>query len=465
MPADGGRWFALAFGTGHFMLAPGSYIDDFGLRVTVNSIPPDSIRSVDHDSFGGLLVQHRSQGNRGATCGDLGVDVDKALVKALTGNPSDPTLGGRMTGVVALTVTVPHSLDELPALLEQYLERYDSEDYRAHFRWIDHLRHVRDHAEATRLDDILVERLRAGDLDQISMVIPEVLDHEDVEEFTYSPADTADSHDEVALSDFLGTVHDDSEIDISYLSKKRHVYAHRAGGGAPKRWTVYRCLYAEIDDGADTYILSNAKWYRVDRDFVAMVNAEVGAYRVASTLPPYLHGVHDGERGYNVAVAEAIGSPFVLMDRRLIRVGGSDVEVCDLFADDRRMIHVKRGVKSANLSHLFAQGEVPARLLCLKKDFRAAVAKKLGPTGNSLIDVDAFSAEDFTVVYAITTKSKRAIDAALPFFSRMTFARVAQQLRLYGFKVQLMKIKIVDAPVVQYQGPSAHATVGAPPIP
>jgi uncharacterized protein (TIGR04141 family) len=464
MPS-GGRWFALVFGTGHFMLEDGSYVDDFGLRVTVNAIPPDRVRSVDHDSLSGLIVQHRSQGNRAATCGDLGVDVDKELVKALTGNPKDHTLGGRMSGVVALTVTVPSSLDELPALLDRYHERYESKDYLAHFDWIDHLQQVRDPAEVSRLDALVVDKLRNNDLDGLALAAPEVLEHDDVEEFAYRSGTTAERYDDTNVSEFMATVADYADIDIPYLTKRRFVVAHRASGAAPKRWSVYKCLCAEIEDGLDTLILHNGKWYRVKRDFVASINAQVKQYTVSSSLPAYEHGGHESEGAYNVAVATAQGATFDLMDKRLIRVGGTPVEFCDLFGLGRQMVHVKRGTDSSDLSHLFAQGEVPARLLLSSRAFRAEVISRLSAAHKSLIDVDSVNAHDFTVVYAITSRSVKPIDAALPFFSRMTFARVAGQLRLYGFKVQLMKIEIVDLAASQHQAPRAYLPAAAAAVP
>ena len=40
------RWFALTFGQGRHLLAPGVYEENFGLRATLNSVNPDHIRVI-----------------------------------------------------------------------------------------------------------------------------------------------------------------------------------------------------------------------------------------------------------------------------------------------------------------------------------------------------------------------------------------------------------------------------------
>ncbi len=37
-------------------------------------------------------------------------------------------------------------------------------------------------------------------------------------------------------------------------------------------WTVYRCVYCEIESEAETFLLNNGKWYPVRSDFLNMVD-------------------------------------------------------------------------------------------------------------------------------------------------------------------------------------------------
>jgi uncharacterized protein (TIGR04141 family) len=117
------------------MLAPSAYEENFGLRVTLNSLTKEQIKSIDHHT-----LHQRAQSSRAGGCYDFRVDVDQNLVKSLTGSPSDRPLAVRMTGVEALSTSVQIDRATLPEQLVRYLDRYNSTDYRAHFSWVDHLR-------------------------------------------------------------------------------------------------------------------------------------------------------------------------------------------------------------------------------------------------------------------------------------------------------------------------------------
>src|SRR2546422_10882710 len=46
-----GRHFALRFGQGRHLLKPGAWEENFGLRVTLNSIDPEQILTIDRKSL------------------------------------------------------------------------------------------------------------------------------------------------------------------------------------------------------------------------------------------------------------------------------------------------------------------------------------------------------------------------------------------------------------------------------
>lgn len=464
----GGRCFALAWGTGRYMLLPGAYEENFGLRVTLNSLTSEQIRSIDHVSFDAHTLHQRAQSSRAGSCYDFRVDVDQNLVKSLTGSPSDKSLATRMTGVEALSTSVKIDRAALPKLLVRYLERYNSTDYRAHFKWVDHLRRVLDPARIKALDAELIAKLQDGDLARLWLAVPDILEHDDIEDFSYRLGQSARRYPEPFLPDFLASVNDLSKLDVAML-KDRQVVAHRSSASErPHTWTVYRSLYCEIDDGdTDTFLLYDGKWYRITRNFVESINEQVRSFAVPSTLPAFEVGRYATEGDYNEAVAVAQPN-FLLLDRDNIFHGGShnQIEVCDLFGLDRRFIHVKRYAGSATLSHLFNQGEVSARLLIQDRTFREKVIPKLTGRHRALIDVDNVNASQFTVVFAVTTDSDKPIEAALPFFSRMTFGRVATMLRNYGYKVELMKIDVIKdeetSSTDTSRVPAAESTAAAP---
>lgn len=113
--------FAITFGFGRLLLLPGVADDRFGLRVTLNAVDHTQIRSVDRLTLDSPAPHSQIQASRAANIGEFGLNVDQDLLRAVTGNPRDTTLGKRLTGKDALRTTGPFTLPELPALLRRFL--------------------------------------------------------------------------------------------------------------------------------------------------------------------------------------------------------------------------------------------------------------------------------------------------------------------------------------------------------
>lgn len=75
------------------------------------------------------------------------------------------------------------------------------------------------------------------------------------------------------------------------------------------------------------------------------------------------------------------------MDRRLVPYGGgySRVEFCDVYAINKKMIHVRRYGGSSVLSHLFAQGLISGELFAFDGGFREKLNDEL-PDSHWLVD-------------------------------------------------------------------------------
>jgi uncharacterized protein (TIGR04141 family) len=130
-----------------------------------------------------------------------------------------------------------------------------------------------------------------------------------------------------------------------------------------------------------------------------------------------------------------------LLDCVMISHAGmaSPIEFCDLFTNDRRLIHVKRYGQSSILSHLFMQGLVSADCLLSDAKFRRALNEKLPATHTLTNPDDRPRPEEFEVAFAIGSKEIGPL--RLPFFRRVTLRNVARSLSL-GYRVALSKIRI-----------------------
>jgi uncharacterized protein (TIGR04141 family) len=97
-----GRLFAVSFGHGRHILKTGAYEDRFGLLVVINSLNSDELRSVDKRTFDTVDQNVRSQVSQLSRVTEFGIDIEKDLIRGITGQPSDTLFGTRMTGADSL---------------------------------------------------------------------------------------------------------------------------------------------------------------------------------------------------------------------------------------------------------------------------------------------------------------------------------------------------------------------------
>ena len=433
------RWFAVTFGYGRHLVAHGMCEANFGLKITLNSIDEASIRSIDRKSFDPIARHTREDAGRAGSMEQFGINVEEDLLRAVVGTPQDDTLARKMAGMDSLTVSTPLSLAELPDLLNRYTQQWRKSTYRDRYPWVDHVAEVRDVRQARDLDDQLVERLATKELEHMWLAVPVPIDWSQVGGFLFSQSKKAETHDDIHLRSFLGSVRDPARLSPKMLRRKSVYCLDPDGRYARDKWSVYECLYAEIHRDDDVFLLTGGRWYQIAENFVQQIDKEVARLRATgSTLPPYRHR---SENEYNKAVAGG-NTSVVLMDRENIRYGGggSQIEFCDLFIEGRTLLHVKRYSGSSVLSHLFSQGVVSATLFLQDQEFRGKVREKLGPASRRGVPEMRPDASQYEVGFAIISRSPR--DLVLPFFSKVNLRNATRTLKGLGYSVTLTKIDV-----------------------
>jgi uncharacterized protein (TIGR04141 family) len=229
------------------------------------------------------------------------------------------------------------------------------------------------------------------------------------------------------------------QITLELLNTRRVFCADENHKRLRKSWSIYKCIYAEVDFEGQTYILNGGNWFRVNPDFVEKTNETFKDIpSCLLELPRYKGG---GEGVYNESVSTAHAERYALLDKDTIYHGGGhgQVEVCDLFSLDRELIHVKLYGESHVLSHLFAQGFVSGELIQLDSEFRQKMKDKLDAPFADLVNVASRPGDkEYTIVYAVVSESPKPLH--LPFFSRVNLNNTAKILTGYGYKVELLKI-------------------------
>jgi len=304
------------------------------------------------------------------------------------------------------------------------------------FGWIDQIKEIRDPRLIDDLNRHLIARLKARQLEKVWMAAPEVLDWVDVKGFRYARAKRATVKDDLDIIEFLDAISDE-EPTIDLLKDLRIYVISAKSDDAFDHWTAYRCIYAEIEEGGKIYVLNNGKWYEIAPDFAATVHSDFqGIPDAALDFPAY---EHTDEGAYNESLPAAIPRSHC-MDCKTIPHGGghSSIEFCDLATEDKKLGHIKRYSGSSQLSHLFSQGGVSAKLFVEDAKFREALNQKL-PEPIRLADAQARPvASDYEIVFAIISKSTNRLE--ISFFSKVSLKNARRRLQGYGYRVAKKKI-------------------------
>lgn len=437
-----GRLFAFTFGQGRHLLERDTYEHDFGLRVVLNSVEPDRIKSVDASTIEEHTMHTRRDASQESAFGDFGLDVSRDLVRAVAGQPRDETLAHRLAGADRLAISTRAQVPELPELCGRLLKAYRSRKYKENFAWLDQLRKVKDRALVSALDGALVADIRGRELDFIHLAPPEALDPLRLGGFTYSTRDDEELDADPRISRYLDSLDDPTQVTLDRLKADKVLAFEDEQEGLIDRWSVYRCLVYEIRRDDSLFVLSSGDWYQVSDDFSQQTIDYVDALPdLGVQLPDAADGVD--EQTYNEGAAQAVGA--LCMDRKLVPLGGPDrIELCDLITQNRQLIHVKLRGASSTLSHLFAQGIVSAELLLGDRQFRQrarGVIDGLDGSFSGLIPDDRPEPRGWEVAYAVITRGhRRQTPLTLPFFSLVSLQAAAKRLQTLGFTVSKAQI-------------------------
>lgn len=432
----------LTFGQGHHLVDSAKLEMNFGLKAALNLVNVESLRSIDKSSFEQHPTQTRQQTGVAADLQNFGLDIERDLLRALTGEPSDETFGKRMSGMDALKLSVEIDLDGLRDLLQRVVAAHDDESYKkGPFAWVDHIGEVKDKPTHDLLDQLLLEKIQSENLENIWLTVPEIIDWNRVVGFKYSESRSAPRYYDIRIPDFLETFKGDAP-DIQRL-KQRQIYCVDSDDLVVFERPAYRFVYAEIEYLSDIYILNNGKWYKVSRSFAGQINkyfAKVPKYQ--KHLPLF---EDDTEGEYNSRVAKSDPDSFILLDKKNIRVAAaaSPVEPCDLLRDGNEFIHVKRYGGSSVLSHLFNQGLVAGELFQMDADFREKLNAKLPEKLRIADPIQRPGINRYQVIFAVISESDEP-ELSIPFFSKISLRHVITRLEAIGFKVAVAKIAVEE---------------------
>lgn len=437
------RCFALSFGHVYHNLKDESYEYDFGLRVTLNSVDPNKLKSTDTLEPGPARRQ-RTQVPIDLDITFFDFDRDSTILKSLTGKVKieHEELFKHATGSSNLRISSALSPDELAKLCEKLLELYKSTAYKDTFPDIQNITPVRDPQTIEELNKKLLEALRAKS-DDLYLAVPDIISYADNVCIVFSGEGWSLIYDDA----FLGSYYEYLEshgvslntIGITDLKKHRLVLTDE-DGATRKSYPLLKCLIHDTSLGGagETYHLNEGNWYKVADKLVAKLSKFLDPLCEDLDLPDFNHG---NEGAYNEGVAND-NPAFLCLDKKNIAPSGQTmVEPCDLYSVNGGhsvFHHIKRSTFSAQLSHLFNQGANAVQLLKLEPqsvDKLKALIDGMAPGATKDGFMQPVNDAKFQVVFGIVTRKKKTAKSKnLPLFSRMSLMRVMKDLQMMSVK-------------------------------
>lgn len=443
--------WALTWGTG-FQFLDSEQIDfGFGSGVVARAALPSEIKSLTK-----TVLDHRARVDRsslpnGSTLRDLGVDGYGEVVSRIE---AKAVVEGLAVGDETIQLCAADSLKlplaKEPEHLLRDLEVLNALSKRPVLAGLESLEQLvalkpRD-SRVQALDAKLVDTLLSDEPQRLGVSWP----HERLDVFG-----PVTSFKVTGIGDRLRRVYDQTPDigDITewltdvpreeVLNRIRAVKIELHSEAEPQKGTLVsvpvplrRWLAFEVEDGGQRFCLHDGSWYRMDDQYLARIDERVRdilAGQPSLTLPKW---GDMKEEEYNRHAAKVLSG--YCIDRKLITTplhsrGG--IEPCDVFVAPGVLIHVKRGRRSSDLSHLLAQGLVSTDALARDEHARVAWKERVKVESDGAVK-DAKLNE---VILAIG-RSKPVTSETLFTFTKVNLVKQFDALRYLDVQVHVTTV-------------------------
>lgn len=218
-----------------------------------------------------------------------------------------------------------------------------------------------------------------------------------------------------------------------------------------KEWSIYECLYGEMEYNERIYILSTEKWFEIDKNKFRRINdviesIEDDTFTVSEELKeqvtaeilvqkndPDIKKI-EKERIFNRKLCEEKNGEFFDENPKQIKIEDDAFEVCDVYLpQEKEFIHskIKKGSSASALGHLFNQAYVSGYSYVRFKDTFVEKVNSLIPNSENHISTNH---SNYTIRLLIINASRTN---KLSFFAKLILDEKIAQLEGFGFSVKL----------------------------
>lgn len=447
----GKRTFAITFGHVQHNMRDTAYEYDFGLRVTLNCLDPEKLKSTDIVEPNGAK-RRRTQVPIDSDLTYFDFDRDATILKSLTGKvrAEFKEFFKHATGAANIRISSDVTPEGLPQLCAKLLELYEDESYKTNFPDIQNIAPVRDPVVKDQLNARLIESLRSKSDPALLLSVPEILDFHNDLWATFAGAGPSQVYEDVFLNRYYEYLEQRQQslnaIDVETLKRHCLVLTDEDGKSRGERHSIYKSLiFDTLLDGGQTYHLCDGEWYLVEASFVARMATYLDPFWADTILPAF---ADEDEGVFNANCAASITGLVCLDKTSMAPKGQKAVEPCDLYEvrGGRAVLHhVKISTMSAQLSHLFNQGTNSVHLLRDDDEARAnlktliigKVPANAADSYTAPIDLDSFK----VVFDVITHKDPAGKSLNFPLFSRISLMRAIKDLKRMGIEAEFTFVK------------------------
>lgn len=436
------RIFAFPFGFGRYLLKDEAIVKDFGIKVVLNSVDPQKLRSIDTATISEMTIHSRTQTSRTTNVNTFGIDVVKDFLKSVTGEPTNEDFGTVITGreSVQFSYDFENEFSKFGIICTNLEEKYNSDGYRENFSWVDNLQIVNDSVLKRILDQKLIDNINRREEDKLHIAPPEIIDWNDIGGFSFT--ENGNKLNDLSIEEYFDYITKFDEFDLEKF-KRHSVYTwDNSNENRVAKWKLYDCVVFETIYEDETYILTVGNWFKINQDFANSVDEYVRNIPTSSiNLPPCKQDEKEGE--YNLRVGQEVTN-IITLDTKNVTYQGSQIEICDLMSNEKHLIHVKPWRSSSTLSHLFSQGRVSSESMFQDIDFRKASRKKISEINEDFVEYiseENYDPSEIEVVYAVIDPSDRELHERLPFFSKLNMMQAVKHLKNIRYNVTQLKIR------------------------
>jgi uncharacterized protein (TIGR04141 family) len=445
------RVVAVCFGHVHIALNNDAFERQFGLKVTLNTVPRGQLRTLDLATPDAVTFQKRVQASKDSDLQEFGVDMLRDLARVAGGTPPDRTFAHFVAGKDGLSITCEVEAGAIQAKCAEVLAAYRLTVYRREFAWVDNMRRVAEKDVVTDLNQNLFDalaNLRAGKPSDLHMTPPEIVDYTEGSELHYNGFGShgATFHS-LSIEDYVAELNrcafagDMAEIKEGHTIKAKGDDQEEFS----EKWRVYDCFVFETTLGTGKtqqhFVLFAGIWYRVEKQFKDRVEAFFDAIPKAAIIGATACRNEEDL----IADLAATRRDLLKLDQQFITATGvkyANLEACDFFSKDKKFIHLKDGHSSGPISHLWSQGVVSADAFVTDAGFRKRLRAKIRSLGGGFEALLPKSTEKVTrdsygIVYGIMRKPYADGTLGLPFFSKVSLQAAAERISQFGIPLSI----------------------------